>query len=82
MNENCPLKQDFHEAAYLGKELAKTMRKIRRKLNICDACEFLDDCGIRNEFNQKVDGIISELVEEWGLIGERSSEARAINDRK
>lgn len=78
MNQKCPLNNDFESAANLGLELAKTMRRIRRKLKSCDKCEYIDNCGIRNKFNCRVDGLIAEINEEWNLMARaRSSEARA-----
>ena len=74
---DCPLKEDFHHAAFLGKELARAMRRIRSKMKICDECDRLEDCGIRREFNSIVDAVIVEIRDEWDLIAARSSEARA-----
>lgn len=72
MKNECPLKTDFNHAAFLGKELARAMRKIKRRMSACDACEFLDDCRIRIEFNATVDGIILEVTEEWAEIAVRA----------
>jgi len=69
MNEtNCPIKQDLEKATKLGGEYSKIMRKLRREINICEACTKRSECSIRAKFDRVVDEVITELNRDWGLL--------------
>jgi hypothetical protein len=65
--QNCPIKKDAVDAANLGSEMLKTMRRLRRELLRCPRCPDFDDCPVLAEFRATIDEVLWELYEEWGL---------------
>ena len=67
--DNCPIRKEVDKAKGLGAEIMRTMRRLRRSMAKCEVCPDLVDCPIRREFDEMIDGIITEINLEWGLRG-------------
>lgn len=65
--KDCPIKKDAEEAAKLGGEMLKALRKLVRKIKNCPECPDYYGCPILAEFNATVDQVILEIHEEWDL---------------
>ena len=65
--KNCPIQKEAEDAANLGSEMLKTMRRMRRKLLRCPKCPDFDDCPVLAEFRKSIDEVLRELYEEWDL---------------
>lgn len=64
---NCPLKEEFERAVDLGNQFTRVMRRIRKHQDGCYRCGAYEDCLVRARFYEKIDSIIFDLNEEWGL---------------
>ncbi len=65
---DCSLRLNTDRVVELGEEMVIAMRRLRRSLDECGRCRFVDDCAIKREFNAQVDTAIQEVNEEWGMV--------------
>ena len=61
----CPVLQDTRTIQGLSHDLERAIRKLRRDLQLCEACPSYDDCTVLKEFNAMVHEVISEVSDEW-----------------
>jgi hypothetical protein len=64
-NPACPVLRDVDLIQDLSKNMAKTMRKLRRDVVSCQNCASGYDCEVLKTFNQKVQTAIDEVNDEW-----------------
>ena len=64
---DCPLYPEMQSIQESSKALAKSIRRLRRKLNVCKSCEAFEDCPVMAEFNRSVQTAIQEISDEWNL---------------
>jgi len=70
----CPIIDDIGEVQENSKKLTKSLRKLRRDLDLCKTCKSVDDCPTLRQFNSMVQTAITEVNEEWdAAIAERLS---------
>lgn len=62
---DCPVRIETARVEEQGKELQRSLRRLRIALNACDRCELLEKCTFRTEFNSIVDQVIEEVTETW-----------------
>jgi hypothetical protein len=62
---DCPVRLETTKIQDLGKEMIKAFRRLRIGLARCEKCEYLESCQIRENFNQTVDQVVSEITEAW-----------------
>jgi hypothetical protein len=74
MKSHCPVLQSAEQVRKSGDNLLRSMRRLRRSLNACQACPQQNECSFRLSFNTQVDAVIAELNEEWGLTDLRLSD--------
>lgn len=65
--DNCPIRKEAEKVMGLGTEMLKALRRLRRSMAKCEICPHQVGCPLRQEFNEMIDGIITELNEQWGL---------------
>ncbi len=63
--ETCPVKKDTQAMTGLSAEMQRTLRKLKRDLRRCPACEFVENCPTLKAFNSTVDAAILAVNEEW-----------------
>jgi len=65
----CPLQENASKTVGLGKDLVRSLRRLRRDLQACKTCPSGKAgriCPVRQDFNNQVDTAIAELNAEWG----------------
>ena len=50
-----------------SKDLAKSFRRLRRRLSTCSTCIHYGDCPVMAQFKLDVQSAIHELSDEWSL---------------
>ena len=63
----CPISAEINQVIDLSEDLNRAMRQLRRKLNACGKCPLDDQCGFRRAFQGRVDAMIQEVINEWGM---------------
>jgi hypothetical protein len=64
----CPILENSRKIQDLTQDLRKTMRKLRRDLNFCQACTSYRNCPVLQLFNSAVQAAIQEVNDEWNQI--------------
>ena len=64
---DCPVRADTRKIQDLGKEMLKSMRRLRISLRACDHCDLVEECTFREEFNGIVNRVVDEILEGWNL---------------
>ena len=67
MQMNCPIQQDADHVISTTQELARSMRKLRKDLIRCDACENSAACQLRSTFHAVIDAAIDAVNQEWNV---------------
>jgi hypothetical protein len=62
---NCPIQRDTDHVISTTQELVRSMRKLRRDLTHCQACESGETCQLRSTFHAMIDVAIDEVNQEW-----------------
>jgi hypothetical protein len=65
--EGCPILAGADQVRELSNDLAKTMRKLRRDLNLCSRCPAFEGCGLLKELNAVVQAALDQIMDEWDL---------------
>ncbi len=63
----CPVQTLQMQAASLGGEMLRTLRRLRLETAACSACPQTNDCPTRNELNAQIEIAIGEIAAEWEL---------------
>lgn len=63
----CPLYPEMLNIQETSATLVKSIRRLRRKLNICKTCECLDNCQVMAQFSRDVQSAVQEISDEWNL---------------
>jgi hypothetical protein len=66
---DCPVKAETRKIKNLGKEMLKSMRRLRISLQACEHCEIYEECTFRQEFNSTINQVVDEIVEGWNVHG-------------
>lgn len=74
MKPNCPVLHSAEQVRKSGDNLLRSMRRLRRALNACQACSQQNKCSFRLGFNAQVDAVIAEINEDWDLTDLRLSD--------
>jgi hypothetical protein len=61
----CPVQTIQIQAASLGGEMLRTLRRLRLETAACGACPQTNDCPTRNELNAQIETAIGEIASEW-----------------
>ena len=64
---DCPLYPEMQAVQLASVNLSRSVRNLRRKLNVCEACECYENCKVMDEFNHTVQTVIQEISDEWNL---------------
>jgi hypothetical protein len=65
----CPIQLEINLAEDTGAEFIKAVRRLRRAMVLCDRCQSVDGCPIREQFYQKMDSVVARVVNEWEMAG-------------
>jgi hypothetical protein len=63
----CPVQALQLQAAGLGGEMLRSLRRLRLETATCYTCPHNLDCSIRTELNTQIETAISEIAAEWGF---------------
>lgn len=63
---HCPVARQANNVVRSSKETLRAIRRLRRSLLECQRCPAFVDCELREQFNQEVDVVIAEILDEWG----------------
>jgi len=63
----CPLYPEMLSIQQTSQVLAKSIRRLRKKLNTCTTCECYENCQVMAEFSRNVQTAIQEISDEWNL---------------
>ena len=66
---NCPIEKSAKEITEAGEAMLKGIRRLRVELANCSKCTQLDNCTVRQNLNTTINQVITELNDEWGLVG-------------
>jgi len=64
---DCPILHDSQHLAGLSQDMARTIRRIRRNLNLCDQCPSFADCAVLADLKSNVDTAIREVLSEMEI---------------
>lgn len=64
---SCPVQTLQMQAANLGGEMLRALRRLRLETAACRACPQTNDCPTRNELNNQIEIAIGEIASEWGF---------------
>jgi hypothetical protein len=64
---SCPILRDSARIVELSNDMAKTIRRLKRNLRLCQDCPSGGDCPVLDKFSQLVNQAIEEIIEEWDL---------------
>lgn len=68
MFEPCPVILEAQKVLNLSGNLARSMRRLRSKLNHCKQCERYGTCTDILVLQDQINTAIQELTEEWNLV--------------
>ena len=63
----CPVLTDTTIVLLNVRQLARSIRRLRRSMRTCTGCVDQDTCPVLSEFNEKFQLALTEVVEEWGI---------------
>jgi len=63
----CPLYPEMLNIQQTSQSLAKSLRRLRNKLNTCTSCVGYEECQVMAEFSRNVQTAIQEISDEWNL---------------
>lgn len=61
----CPILLEAQHLADLSGDMLKSLRRLRRKLHLCQSCEHGQDCPALAFFRQQVNAAIELVAAEW-----------------
>jgi hypothetical protein len=64
----CPVIQEAQNILSMSGNLARAMRRLRKKINRCSSCEFAGACPEIRHFQNQITTAIAELTDEWNLV--------------
>lgn len=69
MNEtaHCPVLTETTLVLLNARQLARSVRRLRRSMKTCNNCVDQDTCPVLSEFNEKFTTALTEVMEEWGI---------------
>lgn len=62
---NCPIRQDIDRSLRSGRTLLKEMRRLRRSLKTCEACEEEPECLQLQSIADRLNEMVTEINAEW-----------------
>jgi CO dehydrogenase/acetyl-CoA synthase alpha subunit len=65
----CPIILDLNDALEQAQSFARSMRKLRKSMQRCPACEHYQDCPVMQQFRMALDAALEEITREWNLKG-------------
>ncbi len=63
---NCPVAVRAGIVLETSEETIKALQSLRQSLLNCEFCPAFEKCELREQFNNQVNQVISEINEEWG----------------
>lgn len=63
----CPVQTLQMQAATLGGEMLRSLRRLRLETAACHTCPQSSDCPTRDELNAQIETAINEIAAEWEL---------------
>lgn len=63
---HCLIAQQSDLVMQISLETKQALRSFRQSLLNCEFCPAFEYCELREQFNNKVNRVISEINEEWG----------------
>jgi hypothetical protein len=64
----CPVIGTLENIENSTRELARSMRQLRRDLRACDRCVDRVDCPVLAEFHSTIDLAARQVLREWGWL--------------
>lgn len=61
----CPIYRDLNEVVEQTHSLTRMMRKLRKSMLRCPACEHYEDCPVMDQFRRAIDFALEEITHEW-----------------
>lgn len=65
---DCPVIATLENIDNSTRELARSMRQLRRDLRACDRCVDRVGCPVLEEFHRTIDLAVRQVLREWGLL--------------
>jgi hypothetical protein len=62
---DCPVKASTRQTVRLGKDLARSVRRLRRWMKLCLRCPHQQDCVYQQHIDQQVKQAIADVLRMW-----------------
>ena len=66
---DCPVLSEVITANTQAHDLKRTLRRLRRKRKLCQACAVAKSCPVNLQWNNLIQQAISEVIEELNALG-------------
>jgi hypothetical protein len=66
---DCTVREEVTKIQVLGKRMIAGLRRLNRKLGVCERCELAEDCEFKQTFNATVSSVLAEIADEWASYG-------------
>lgn len=64
---DCPVYWQASQALNTARQLASSLRRLRRALRVCRRCPMAQNCPAAQNFNRQLEAALAEIADEWRL---------------
>ena len=64
---DCPVYWQASQTLNTARQLAISLRRLRRALKACRRCLMAQNCPVAQNFNRQLQDVLAEIAEEWRL---------------
>jgi hypothetical protein len=62
---DCPVAASTRQTVSLGKDLARSVRRLRRWMKLCRQCPYQQDCLFQQHIDQQINQAIDDVLRMW-----------------
>lgn len=64
---DCPVYWQASQTLNTARQMARSLRRLRRALKACRRCPATQNCPVVQNFNRQFEDVLAEIAEEWRL---------------